>query len=144
MSNRSTIIWVIAAVIVVFLIYVFAKPSTSGPVEQAATSTGAILDNLGSTSSTATPSRTRTISMKATNFSFTPNAISVNLGDTLDLRITSDGPHDFVIDEFGIKQQIPPGLTVIKFTPNKKGTYAYYCDIDGHRARGMEGTLTVK
>jgi plastocyanin len=26
----------------------------------------------------------------------------------------------------------------------KPGTYAYYCDVDAHRAGGMEGTLTVK
>jgi plastocyanin len=25
----------------------------------------------------------------------------------------------------------------------KPGTYAYYCDVDAHRAGGMEGTLTV-
>ena len=26
----------------------------------------------------------------------------------------------------------------------KPGTYEYYCPVDGHRAAGMEGTLTVK
>ena len=26
----------------------------------------------------------------------------------------------------------------------KSGTYEYYCPVDGHKAAGMEGTLTVK
>lgn len=26
----------------------------------------------------------------------------------------------------------------------KPGTYAFYCSVDGHRAAGMQGTLTVK
>jgi uncharacterized cupredoxin-like copper-binding protein len=26
----------------------------------------------------------------------------------------------------------------------KPGTYTFYCNVTGHRAQGMEGTITVK
>jgi plastocyanin len=39
-----------------------------------------------------------------------------------------------------------PGSGTITATyPNlKPGQYTFYCDVDGHRAQGMEGTLTIE
>ncbi len=31
----------------------------------------------------------------------------------------------------------------ITFTPTEKGEYAFYCTIEGHRAAGMEASLSL-
>ena len=53
--------------------------------------------------------------------------------------------HSFVVDELGVKlERVPPGQTgSVSFTPRAAGTYAYYCDVPGHKEAGMTGTLTV-
>jgi len=53
-------------------------------------------------------------------------------------------PHNFVIDELGVKVEVPAGRQgLILFTPEQPGTYTFYCDHPGHRDAGMAGTLTV-
>ncbi|MCA1814053.1 MAG: cupredoxin domain-containing protein [Halobacteriales archaeon] len=55
--------------------------------------------------------------------------------------------HDWVLEKVdGAKTKaINPGEKAeVTFTAPAKGTYKYYCDIGDHRARGMEGTLTVE
>src|SRR4051794_6324996 len=56
-------------------------------------------------------------------------------------------PHAVAIEGNGVQESgetvtasDAPPLTV----ELKAGTYTYYCPVDGHRAAGMEGTLTVK
>jgi plastocyanin len=56
-------------------------------------------------------------------------------------------PHAVEIEGNGVEAK---GATVMKggvskATANvKPGDYEYYCPVDGHKAGGMEGTLTVK
>jgi uncharacterized membrane protein YgcG len=39
---------------------------------------------------------------------------------------------------------IQPGSSAkLKVALNKPGTYTFYCPIDGHRAKGMEGSIVV-
>jgi uncharacterized cupredoxin-like copper-binding protein len=52
--------------------------------------------------------------------------------------------HDFKIDDPAFKVDADPGKTATKTVTLKAGTYAFYCDIPGHRAQGMNGTLVVK
>lgn len=56
-------------------------------------------------------------------------------------------PHDVVIEQ-GSKQIVagkPITQSSETVTANlTPGTYAFYCDVPGHRQAGMEGTLTVK
>lgn len=147
------IIWIFVAVAIIVLIYLFSSSSfRAGPGQVSTTTveaptTGIILNNLGSTTATTTKPQSRVIEISAKPFSFIPKAIMVNDGDMVELRITtaSGFAHNFSIDEFGINEPLSDGqTTVIRFTPQQKGTFTFYCDVGNHRGQGMVGTLTVK
>ena len=90
---------------------------------------------------------TETISVEAGNFYFKPDKISANPGiATIELTAKS-GIHDFVFDGAYPGFQLEAdggGATQSKKIDLKPGKYTFYCSITGHRAQGMEGTLTVK
>lgn len=89
---------------------------------------------------------TETIPIEAGNFYFKPNKVSAQPGiATLELT-AKNGIHDLVFDG------AYPGFTLeadggggaqSKKIDLKPGKYTFYCSIPGHRAAGMEGTLTV-
>lgn len=87
-----------------------------------------------------------TIEVDGANFKFTPATISVNQGDTVKVVFTStQGFHDFVIDEFDVKtKQLGQGTSEeVTFVADQAGTFEFYCSVGNHRAQGMVGTLTV-
>ena len=53
--------------------------------------------------------------------------------------------HNVVIEELNDEKILdaPGGSTDSGTAEFEPGTYTYYCDVPGHRAAGMEGTLTV-
>ncbi len=83
----------------------------------------------------------------AKRFEFTPNAITVNKGDTVRLIVTStDVTHGFSIDEYNVHETLSPNNTVtVEFVADKEGTFRYYCSVfcgSGHST--MFGLLTVR
>ena len=59
---------------------------------------------------------------------------------------TSGKPHAIEIEGKGVEKESAtagPGQRVSVTARLKKGTYQFYCPIDGHRAAGMKGTLVV-
>jgi plastocyanin len=80
------------------------------------------------------------------NFSFQPNQITVKKGQPVRIKfVNTQGFHDFVIDEFNIasKQLKENESEIIEFTPDKTGTFEFYCSVGEHRQMGMVGTLVV-
>jgi mono/diheme cytochrome c family protein len=63
---------------------------------------------------------------------------------TIQMRNTSGTPHDIVIDGLGKGPVTPNGTSSFTATLDAGQTYTYYCSVQGHRAAGMQGTLTVK
>lgn len=76
---------------------------------------------------------------------FSEKNIAVKKGDRVRIKVTNTkGMHDFVIDEYAVKQETPLNEeTVIEFTADKTGEFVYYCSKPGHRDGGQWGTLTV-
>lgn len=70
----------------------------------------------------------------------------VKKGDMVRVKATNTkGMHDFVIDELGVKKELPLNEeVVIEFTADKSGEFVYYCSKPGHRAKGQWGKLIVE
>ncbi|HXF71257.1 MAG TPA: multicopper oxidase domain-containing protein [Actinomycetota bacterium] len=75
---------------------------------------------------------------------FLPPSLHVP-GPEVRIALVNDDPmpHDFTIDELGVKVAVDPGATAAVRFRADPGTYTFYCSIPGHREAGMEGTLVV-
>jgi len=54
--------------------------------------------------------------------------------------------HDVAIKGKGVSVKgkvVGKGATSTVTATLKKGTYTFYCSVDGHAAAGMKGTLTI-
>jgi nitrite reductase (NO-forming) len=74
--------------------------------------------------------------------------LTADIGDTVKVTLISGegAAHNIVFDGFNAKSDdvIGVGNSVeLEFTPDKEGTFAYFCDIPGHRQAGMEGKFVV-
>lgn len=87
-----------------------------------------------------------TVSMDAGNFYFKPNAVTIaaNTAVTFEIKNVAEIPHNFSIDELKISEALPPGETTNVVVNAPAGTYQFYCNLPGHKAAGMFGTLTVQ
>lgn len=76
---------------------------------------------------------------------FSLKQVSVKKGDHVVIKVTNTaGMHDFTLDEYAIKKELPMNQEVtIDFVANKVGSFVYYCSKPGHRAGGQWGTLSV-
>ena len=89
----------------------------------------------------------QTLDIHAGNFYFKPNAIDAQAGVTT-LKLTDDGGiHSLVFDNAfsGFQLEVSgAGASMTGKVDLKPGKYTFYCNLPGHRAQGMEGTITVK
>lgn len=90
---------------------------------------------------------TSTIQVMGTNdLKFDPTELSAAPGEvTVELECGDAVNHDFMVEEAGDAQvaACEPGETSTGTITLEAGTYTFYCSVPGHRAAGMEGTLTV-
>lgn len=84
---------------------------------------------------------------ESVDFAFTEVAGGVSQGDiTVELDNLANGEHNivFVGANTGSEKIVAGGNSNAEGVVNLfTGDYTYFCDIPGHRASGMEGTLTV-
>lgn len=70
---------------------------------------------------------------------------------TITMKNPSSVPHTIAIEGNGVDESgtggaagVGQGQESTVTASLKAGTYTYYCPVDGHKASGMQGTLTVK
>jgi len=90
---------------------------------------------------------TQTVKVEAGNFYFKPDTLSAPSA-VVKLELDSaEGTHTLVFDGGkvpGFQLEVNSGGTASKKIRLQPGKYTFYCDILGHRAQGMEGTLTIR
>jgi plastocyanin len=79
---------------------------------------------------------------------FDPTTLEAPAGTVMiDFTNDSSNPHNVTIEGNGIEEVASDTVTGESTSVSadlEAGTYTFYCSVDGHRAAGMEGTLTVK
>jgi cytochrome c oxidase subunit 2 len=93
--------------------------------------------------------RTVTVRVNAERFRFTPDEITVRLGETVEFRLESDDTdHGFRIVGTDIDRVIPKrgrGSIAVKFTPERAGRYLFECSkLCGAGHEFMHGVLIVR
>lgn len=101
------------------------------------------------------PMAGKVIDIKADMGGFSPKEVRVKAGEPVTVRLTSldnsrhtdgGGKHQWAVDELGVSIIAPPeGSSAKTFTPDKPGTYTFYCDIccGGRANPTMSGRLVV-
>ncbi len=87
-----------------------------------------------------------TLTLESGNNYFDPEEVELPAGVNEIEMVNDDGLHTLVIDGVdGFKLEVSgSGESDAKKLELDPGEYDFYCDITGHRAQGMEGTLVVE
>jgi uncharacterized cupredoxin-like copper-binding protein len=103
-----------------------------------------------STSATSTPAAAGggTVTLGESEFKITPKDATAKSGKvTIDVKNDGQIVHNLNVEGNGIAEKktadLQPGSSGKLTVDLKPGKYEMYCSIDGHRASGMEGTITV-
>jgi uncharacterized cupredoxin-like copper-binding protein len=117
----------------------------------AALLTAVLLLAAGPSANAASGTKTVKLSADASGkLKFNKSKITVTHGKVAFVMANPSGsgkPHAVAVEGHGIdkdgKTAQPGGTSKVTVTL-KKGTYEFYCPVDGHEAAGMKGKITVK
>lgn len=100
----------------------------------------------GTPDATGGPSTAQVVVTTNDDFSFSPAAFEVEPGAIIQVRNDGAIEHHFAVDEWGVNETISSGEVKLVQVPEdlEPGqTFTFYCSVPGHRAGGMEGTVTI-
>jgi uncharacterized cupredoxin-like copper-binding protein len=131
-----------------------ASPAATPVSEAAATAEGAATPVAGSATAAAeeapageTPAAAATgpVTVVSHDIFFDPKELTIPADTDVMVSLPNEGVtlHNFSIDALNIDVDIQPGATEEVVINAPAGTYEYYCNVPGHKAAGMVGTLTV-
>jgi len=89
----------------------------------------------------------RVVEMTAQQFEFKPETVVVRQGEQVRLQVTStDVTHGIAIDEFNVKQMLPPNETKeVTFSATEPGSYQFHCSVFCGSGHGqMVGQIVVQ
>ena len=125
----------------------------------------------GDESSSGSSGDIREIRVRASDdLRFEPSEIRLKVGEPVRLTMENMGlsVHDMTVDEMpmegggsdGMAHDMGDGMDMgenamhlaveshrdgtMEFTPTERGTYTYYCSVEGHRDDGMQGRMIVE
>jgi uncharacterized cupredoxin-like copper-binding protein len=89
-----------------------------------------------------------TVAVSETEFKLSPSKANVPGPGPVTFRVTNDGKttHALEVETPAGELKTPPiapGKRATLKGDLKSGTYDWYCPIDGHKAKGMKGTVVV-
>lgn len=106
-------------------------------------------DNETASAGSAPSAGGQTVDVSETDYKLDPSDPTVEPG-TVSFEVTNDGgvAHNLEVEgpkgEEELEQDIGPGESdTLTVDLSKPGRYEFYCPVDGHRGRGMEGEITV-
>jgi uncharacterized cupredoxin-like copper-binding protein len=91
----------------------------------------------------------RTITIDESEFKLVPSSISLTRPGTYVFRGVNKGTisHAIAVEGNGVDEDGPTvqpgGVSMLKVTLTKTGSYEIYCPVDGHKGQGMLGKVTV-
>jgi uncharacterized cupredoxin-like copper-binding protein len=124
-----------------------SSSSTTAASDTGATSTtqASTTDSSGASSG---GSASGSVAISETEFQLDPSDATAKAGSVaFDVKNDGSVVHDLEIEGNGVEESTDPieaGSSAKLSVDLKPGTYEIYCNIDDHRAEGMEGTLTVQ
>jgi uncharacterized cupredoxin-like copper-binding protein len=128
-----------------------SSPATAAsPVVSPAAASSPVASPAGASSPAATqPSAggAQTVNLEMVDIAFKPTTLEIPANTDSVVHITNTGTtaHDFSIDKLNITTgDVAPGASIDVKINAPAGEYTYYCNVPGHEAAGMKGTLTVK
>lgn len=132
LSPRRTLVLALAALVAVAL-------------------TAVLLLAAGSPADAASGTKTVRLAADASGkLKFNKSKITVTHGKVAFVMKNPSGsgkPHAVAVEGHGLDKDgktVQPGGTSKVTVTLKKGTYEFYCPVDGHKAAGMKGKITVK
>jgi outer membrane protein assembly factor BamB/plastocyanin len=87
-----------------------------------------------------------TAEVHAFDLGYNPSEVTIKADTDVTITFVNDGAlqHDFVIENTDFKTELISGGESVDLVVNlPTGSYIYFCSAEGHRAAGMQGTLTV-
>ena len=93
----------------------------------------------------------QTIQISEHEYSLNPSAVTLPKPGTYAFEVTNDGKitHAFTVEAAGGGGEVeagdisPGSSKTVKFTFSAGKHYEMYCPVDGHKAQGMAGTISV-
>ena len=93
----------------------------------------------------------REIEIIASDMDYQPNEITVQAGQDLSVALLNQGEEEHNIEfelpsgEKILAKNVQPGKSdILEFkAPQEPGTYTFYCPVENHHEKGMEGKLIV-